>query len=338
MNDNWQRMSPFVRFPEYNLGSMAQPSPSRELIPVEQIMGGKKNPFMENVSPAIAPQRLDYGKEQPSSDQGKKILGMPKDQFVALMGSIAYALAPNSPGGRMGAGLINMANMMRQERLERGKEEKETAKEAEDKRRWEAQEKRLGQKKYAGDVAQFVDIYGRPPESAEELGKFKTQITPEKKETGKAPTIKTFRVGERDVPHSYNLETKKWEPIPGMPGKKVIEKGKMTEAQARKDLFELAKYKQKLKTTGGLDDVIYYMMQSSSPEQAKAIAEADKTELESKLNERERWLRTFIPRKTGAPASVDIETRNALEAIKQGIPADKVREMYKIRTGKEATF
>ena len=192
--NNRQRMGAFVDFPEYDLSRV----PQRQALPVEQprglvsmgqLMDGGGMSSREGMPmPAMMPQeqlpqQQDYGNE--GQPQGKKILGMPKDQFIALMGTIAQAFGGDSPSGRMGAGLINMAKMMREERMGQGKARAEAAKE----KRTEAAKKREGLEK----------------------------------KKGKAPTVRTFRVGDMDVQHTYDYDTGEWKPIPGMKGKKVKE-------------------------------------------------------------------------------------------------------------------
>ena len=186
---NGNRMSPFVKFPEYNLGPMAQQP--RPLVSMGQVMEGERiDPFQRAMpAPAMTPApRQDKG--QPP--QGKKIMGMPKDRFIALMGSIAQAFGGDSASGRMGANLINMAEMMRTERVGQAEARAGTAETRRKEAREDAQERR------------------------------KTAAT----RKGKAPTVKTFRVGDMDVQHSYDYNTGEWEPIPGMPGKKVKEEKK----------------------------------------------------------------------------------------------------------------
>ena len=188
-NNSWQRMGQFARFPRHDLGPVSQP-PAGRLFPVGQMMEGGGIP-----APAMMPQQpmpqqpapQQYGQGQPT---GKKILGMPKDRFIALMGTIAQAMAPETAAGRMGTGLVSMADMMRGERMAQGERQ---ATEAEARRK-----------------------------TAAETAKEKREAATKKK--GKAPTVRTFRVGDMDVQHSFNYDTRKWEPISGMPGKKVTEK------------------------------------------------------------------------------------------------------------------
>lgn len=194
-NNSWQRMSPFARTPDY-AGSLPQPQSlppapvqQRQLVPMGQVLEGDADPYRESMpAPAMRPQQQDYGEGQQT--QGKTILGMPKDRFIALMGTIAQAFGGDSASGRLGAGLVNMAGMMRDERVGRGEAQTETAETRRKEKREDEKERR------------------------------KAQAT----KRGKAPTVKPFRIGDRDVQHSFDYETRKWEPIPGMPGKKVTEK------------------------------------------------------------------------------------------------------------------
>jgi hypothetical protein len=124
----------------------------------------------------------------------KKILGMPVDRFVSLAGTLAAAIAPESPQGRFGAGLVNMADMMRQERM--GQAETKAA---------EAKAKREA-------------AAGTAKEKRESAAKKRERL---EKKKGKAPTVRTFRVGDMDVQHAYDYDIGEWKPIPGMKGKKV---------------------------------------------------------------------------------------------------------------------
>ena len=239
---SWQGMLPYARNPEYNLGDMArslpqpqaqsvpvQPSPQRQsnFIPMASLaqQGGGVSPFgMQAPLPQEQPQAQDY---DPSTT--KKIMGMPKDRFIALMGSIAQAFGDDSASGRMGANLINMAEMMRDERVgqteaQAGTAEtrrKEAREDAKERRKAAATKKgkaptvktfRVGnmdvQHSYDSDTGKWEPIPGMLGKKVEE-------------KEGKAPTIRTFRVGDMDVQHKYDFAAKKWEPIPGMPGKKI---------------------------------------------------------------------------------------------------------------------
>ena len=222
-NNSWQRMGQFARLPRRDLGPVSRP-PARELVPVEQLMGGGGEPM-----PAIMPQQQNYDEGQPSP--GKKILGMPKDQFIALMGTIAQAFGGDSASGRMGAGLVNMAGMMRQERMgqaetraaETKAKRKAVAEAAKEKRGAAAKKKekaptvrtfRVGdmdvQHAYDYDVGEWKPISGMAGKKVKEV-----------KDEKKAPTIRTFRIGDKDIQHAWDVNTGDWKPIPGMPGKKI---------------------------------------------------------------------------------------------------------------------
>jgi len=191
------RMSPFVRFPEHELDSGPEQFRSRGLVPMGQVMDGDIDPFRGDMpTPAITPQQ-QYDRGQP----GKKILGMPKDQFIALMGTIAQAFGGDSASGRMGAGLVNMAGMLREERLGRAKAQADEA------------------------AAKRKAAAGTAKEKREAAAKERERL---EKKKGKAPTVRTFRVKneegvDMDVQHSFNYDTRKWEPIPGMTGKEIKE-------------------------------------------------------------------------------------------------------------------
>ena len=229
-NNSWQRMGQFARSPRRDLGPVSQP-PAGELFPVGQLMEGGGIP-----APAMMPQQpmpqqqmpQQYGQGQP---QGKKILGMPKDRFIALMGTIAQAFGGDSPSGRMGTGLVSMADMMRGERMAQGERQaaetkarrKAAAQTAKEKR--EAATKKKGK---APTVRTFrvgdMDVqhsFNYDTRKWEPISGMKGKKVKEVEEKKKAPTVRTFRVGEMDVQHEYDFDTKKWEPISGMPGKKV---------------------------------------------------------------------------------------------------------------------
>jgi hypothetical protein len=234
--NNRQRMSAFVDFPEYDLGPTVQrqvlpTEQPRGLVPVGQLMGGvgMPEPAMQP-QPVMQPQPYDQGQPE-GKVKGKTIMGMPKDQFIALMGSIAQAFGGDSASGRMGANLINMAGMMRGERLEKDKARAAEAKAGRKAKAQTAKEKRAAAAKKKGkaptvrtfrvgdmdvqhaydyDIGEWKPIPGMKGKKVKDV---------EGKE--KPPTIRTFRVGDRDVQHAWESATGGWKPIPGMPGKKV---------------------------------------------------------------------------------------------------------------------
>lgn len=65
-----------------------------------------------------------------------------------------------------------------------------------------------------GDMLRQERVYQGKQESAAMAAK--------RREKGKAPTVRSFRVGSRDIQHAWDPDTKKWKPIPGMEGKEVI--------------------------------------------------------------------------------------------------------------------
>lgn len=135
--------------------------------------------FLETPAPAVKPETIP----QYDPAASKKILGMPQDRFTALLGTLAHAIAPQSFGGRLGAGMVNISNLLRNERMLQGRQESAVA----------------GAKYKA---------------TAETL---KAQA----EKRGKVPTVKHFQVGNRSVPHSFNPDTREWELISGMRGKEV---------------------------------------------------------------------------------------------------------------------
>ena len=229
-NNSWG-VSPFVKFPKHDLGPIAQrqPLPSRELVSMGQLMEGGGDPFQEGMPIPAIPQQQDYGEGR--APQGKKILGMPKDQFITLMGTIAQAFGGDSPSGRMGAGLINMADIMRQERMGQAETRAAEAKAKREAAAGTAKERRAAAAKKKGkaptvrtfrvgdmDVQHSFNYDTRQWEPIPGMKGKKVKDVEEKK---KAPTIRTFRVGDKDVQHAWDTDTGKWKPVPGMPGKKV---------------------------------------------------------------------------------------------------------------------
>lgn len=161
------------RFPPIYNPDQQYPQEQQSLYPMRQ--------FLE--TPASAVKSKTIPQYDPTAS--KKILGMPADRFSALLGTFAQAIAPESFGGKLGAGVVNMSNLLRGERIMQGRQES-------------------------------AAIEARRRTAAEERKK-----SAEKK--GKAPTIRTFRVDDMDVQHSFNYDTRTWEPIPGMKGKKAKE-------------------------------------------------------------------------------------------------------------------
>lgn len=245
MNDNnsWQRMAPFVRVPRHNLGSMVQPQglpPASMgqpggLVPMGQVMNGGGTPL----APAMMPRQQTYQQPEEQPATGKQILGMPKDRFVALMGTIAQAFGGDSASGRLGAGLVHMADLMRQERVGQGKARasgakgKQTKADALAKEKRARAEKRRNQspvtksfrvKDEQGKERDVPFSFNRDTRTWEKIpGMQGKGVTGEGK---KSPTIRTFRIAdeqgkERDVQHAWDQAIGKWEKIPGMPGKEV---------------------------------------------------------------------------------------------------------------------
>jgi len=69
----------------------------------------------------------------------------------------------------------------------------------------------------------------------------------------------------------------------------------MTESKARKELLNLAKYKQKLSETGGMDDILFAMISRDNPELAESLRGSDKTEILNFIEEQEGYYRKFAP-------------------------------------------
>lgn len=186
MNNNWQRMGHYAGMPNYNLGALAVPPsfsppqrdpgppPQRNFASMGQIMGGGVNPSM---LAQPKPEQYDTG----GKTKGKTILGMPKDQFVALMGTIAQAMAPDTAAGRLGSGLVNMSKLMRDERLG---ENVAQAKEMQSRREAAAKNRQAAQARKEKVPSAWEAIYGdlggkvnpktgRPYTAAEKYAVFK---------------------------------------------------------------------------------------------------------------------------------------------------------------------
>lgn len=67
----------------------------------------------------------------------------------------------------------------------------------------------------------------------------------------------------------------------------------LTEAQARAKLIDVAKYRQKLNASGGLDEALFAIIAKDAPELAEMLKGADKTEINVKLAEYETYLKGF---------------------------------------------
>lgn len=77
-------------------------------------------------------------------------------------------------------------------------------------------------------------------------------------------------------------------------GKSKTEKSKMTEEKARKELLNIAKYKQKLSETGGMDDILFAMIAQSNPEMAEKLRGSDKSEILDFITDQENYYRQFV--------------------------------------------
>lgn len=296
-------------------------------IPSEPSMGKPTTPMM------------DYWK--------KPVIGkMPLDQFVSIAGLLSQALAPETPMGRAGGVLGTMGTQMYGERMRREYEEPERELRRRVSRAQLAKAERLEK------PTEFpIYLKSKTKTINPATGKLFTEgeAVSEYKKLGRAVSVPKGIAGTEKIDGIWHKgfrhldpETGKYDFVPtrkltkAETAKLTEEKPAMTEAQARKRLLDVAKYRQKLKTTGGMDELLYHMIQQSNPKLAQKMAGMDKSKLEETLNEHEEWLKTLIPGKAKKPKpSFDIEEQDARDAIDQGIPADRVREMYKRRTGKE---
>ena len=99
------------RFPPVYNPNQQYPQEQQSLYPMGQ--------FLETPAPTVKPKTIP----QYDPTASKKILGMPTDRFSALLGTLAQAVAPDSFGGRLGAGVVNMSNLLRGERIMQGRQE-----------------------------------------------------------------------------------------------------------------------------------------------------------------------------------------------------------------------
>jgi hypothetical protein len=328
-NNSWKRMGKFVNFPERDLGP-------------------------------------DYGegRDQPT---GKKILGMPKDRFIALMGTIAQAFGGDTPSGRMGAGLINMADIMRQERMGQAETRAAEAKAKREAAAGTAKERRAAavkeREKKEKIPSAWEAFYTEKKSEIDPETKFPytaAKIHTAFKKTGeKKPTIPKGQADFEQIEgvwhagyQHFNPETKKYDFIPTREATKaeiaktevkpIVGKEPLTPDKAREKLFAIAKFKSSLSKTGGWNETVFELMAQKDPEFAKRALSinSSKAEVNTTIKELENYYKGIVSGKPIAKKeeTFDIEEQDARDAINQGIPADRVREMYKKRTGKELGF
>lgn len=158
----------------------------------------------------------------------KKVFGMPEDRFTSLLGTLAHAIAPGSFGGNLGAGVVNMSNLLRNERLLQGRQ-KSAAAAAKQRSAAETLKAQTKKKETVPTVKHFqVGERSVPHSFKPDTGKWEPipgmegkEVKGPAKEKAKPPTIRTFRVGDRDVQHAWEPTSGQWTPVAGMPGKKV---------------------------------------------------------------------------------------------------------------------
>ena len=115
----------------------------------------------------------------------------------------------------------------------------------------------------------------------------------------KAPKVENIQVGDRNVPSTWDEEQGKYVPIKGAGGPKWSKKDRedkpdMTEPQAREKLFQLAKWESQLEKTGGVDEFLFTMIAKDSPELAKQMQGADKTEAKNFIKEQRDYYKGFM--------------------------------------------
>jgi hypothetical protein len=115
----------------------------------------------------------------------------------------------------------------------------------------------------------------------------------------KAPKVENIQVGDRNVPSTWDEKKGDFVPIKGAGGPKWSKKDRedkpdMTEPQAREKLFQLAKWESQLEKTGGVDEFLFTMIAKDSPELAKQMQGADKTEAKNFIKEQRDYYRGFL--------------------------------------------
>lgn len=125
---------------------------------------------------------------------------------------------------------------------------------------------------------------------------------------GEGPRVENIQIDERNVPSVWDKKQAKYVPIKGAGGPKwnpKEEKLEMTESQAREKLFQIAKWEVQLDKTGGVDEYLFAMIAKDSPELAKQMQGADKTEAKNFIKEQRDYYKGFLKSgKKVEPASV----------------------------------
>lgn len=115
-----------------------------------------------------------------------------------------------------------------------------------------------------------------------------------------------------------NMEEKIAMAIAGIPG---IEKDGITEAKAREKKYQIAKYRNQLEATGGMNEMLFAMIAKEDPELAESMRGKRLPEAMEEISRYDRWLDTFIPseKQTPEPETIIPEIPSRLQGEKQTI-------------------
>ena len=72
-------------------------------------------------------------------------------------------------------------------------------------------------------------------------------------------------------------------------------KDKMTESKAREKKYQIAKYRNKLEATGGMDEMLFGLIAKEDPELAESMKGKALPEAMEEIDRYERWLDKYIP-------------------------------------------
>ena len=232
------------------------------------------------------------------------------DKFARMAGAFGAAISPRrSWQARMGATASGLA-------AENLKERRDAPGRALDTRYKEAQIKNLETPKTAS-TAMGAFLKNNPDATNDEVADYALKLKGE----GKGPTTamgsfltRNPEATDEEVANyskslkdgGYHYETDDTGKVSVYQNGKLVKgpgKGKsksagaeeMTESKARKELLNLAKYKQKLSETGGMDDILFAMISRDNPELAESLRGSDKTEILNFIEEQEGYYRKFAP-------------------------------------------
>ncbi|BBO72080.1 hypothetical protein DSCA_60100 [Desulfosarcina alkanivorans] len=108
----------------------------------------------------------------------------------------------------------------------------------------------------------------------------------------KVGATREIKKGDSVVTQEY--DGKNWNEIASGPRFKATgTKPEMTEKEARKGLLDIAKYREKLASTGGMGDILFTMMAKDNPELAESLKGKDKTEINKALDDHQAYLEKY---------------------------------------------